>query len=692
MYSNPSLIISRGSPHGSRAKNDKTVLDAISAFGPKNMLSAWPRPGVREADKRAFIVAAGEAIGNAIVSDKAVEALRIKALQPPVAQAQPKVLTQHGDERIDPFYWLRDDARTDKKVLSYLREENEYRKSVMADTTVLQEDLYKELRGHIQEADEAVPVRHGPYHYYWRIEEGANYKIHCRRAIGASVHDENEVMDLSQPEEILLDENQRHADGKKAGREFYSLGSLEVSPDHKLMAWSEDTVGRERFTIRIKDLVTGKELISPVNDTSGEIEWYNDNSTFLFVTKDDLDRPYKVWRSNLSAPAPSLVFEEADESFYVGIGKSRSEQILFISSGSAITSEEQICHADKPDGDFKVLIPRKHDVQYDAMHSGEGEVFVLNLRDKGRPNGEILLLNGSGSEPSVLLPHSSQVKIEGVSMSSAWLVVWQRKLGLQCATIFKRGSTWSLADGQDLSFDDEPAYSIWAGSQADFSSPILRLVYTSLTTPSSTIDFNLETGSRAVKKVQPVPHFDKSLYATERIWCTSHDDVKVPISLVYRKDKFKKDGSSRLLLDGYGSYEISNDPYFTSSRLPLLDRGFVYAIAHIRGGGEMGRLWYEVRLTPSHLFMFHLTLYSCFYNRPASSKTSPTHSVTSSLPLSSSSRMATLLLSIWPSREDQQVVSSLALSATSAPTCSRALSQASLLSTASRRCSTRPSL
>lgn len=191
------------------------------------------------------------------------------------------------------------------------------------------------------------------------------------------------------------------------------------------------------------------------------------------------------------------------------------------------------------------------------------------------------------------MPHNKEVKIEGVSLSAGFLVVWMRKEGLQCATIFTRGSTWStLTGGVDLTFDDEPAYSIWAGAQSDFDSPVLRVVYTSLTTPSSTIDFSLETGTRAIKKVQPIPNFDKSLYASDRIWC-ENDGVRVPISLVYRKDKFTKDGSSRLLLDGYGSYEISNDPYFTSSRLPLLNRGFVYAIAHIRGGGEMGRMWYE---------------------------------------------------------------------------------------------------
>ena len=564
------------------------------------MISAWPRPGIKEAEKAAFIAAAGEAIGKVFRDNawdnESLEALRLKALLPPLAKAEPKVLISHGDERIDPYYWIRDDSRKDKSVLAYLAEENVYRKAVLADTETLQADLYTELRGHIQEADESVPVRHGPYFYYWKLEEGKQYKVHCRRKVGPqSVHDENEVMDLSEPEEILLDENKRQEDGKKVGKDFYSLGSLEVSPDHKLMAWSEDTVGRERSTLHVMDLTTRKELISPIDETSGEIEWFNDNSTFLFVTKDDLDRPYKVWRASLVGDsAPSLIFEETDESFYVGIGKSRSEKVLFISSGSAITSEDQICDASKQSDDFKVLIPRKHDVQYDALHSGDGNIFVLNLRDKERPNGEILLLDGPGSEPTVLLPHSSDVKIEGVSLSAGWLVVWQRKLGLQCATIFKRGSIWSaLTDGVDLSFEDEPAYSIWTGAQSDFNSPLLRIVYTSLTTPSSTIDCSLETGKRAVKKVQPVPNFDKSLYATDRIWCMSHDGVKVPISLVYRKDKFVKDGTSKLLLDGYGSYEISNDPYFSYTRLPLLDRGFVYAIAHIRGGGEMGRLWYE---------------------------------------------------------------------------------------------------
>jgi oligopeptidase B len=289
-------------------KNDKAtaVLGAISAFAPKNMLAT----GLKETERSLYIAAAGEAIGKALVSDTALEALRVKALSAPMAESHNKVLSHHGEDRKDPYYWIRDDSRTDKKVLSYLSQENEYRKAVMADTEDLQEVLYKELRGHIQEADEAVPVRLGSYHYYWRLEEGANYKIHCRRKVGASVHDENETMDLAQPEEILLDENLRHADGKKAGRDFYALGSLEVSPDHRLMAWSEDTVGRERFTIRVKDLETGKEMMAPVNDTSGEIEWYNDNATFLFVTKDDLDRPFKVgsqaWRQAFYLPLHAL--------------------------------------------------------------------------------------------------------------------------------------------------------------------------------------------------------------------------------------------------------------------------------------------------------------------------------------------------------------------------------------------------
>eukprot|EP00955_Chlamydomonas_euryale_P116562 366426-Chlamydomonas_euryale.AAC.26 len=397
------------------------------------------------------------------------------------------------------------------------------------------------------------------------------------------------------------DENVRKLQG---GFTFYMVSGVEMSPDHKLMAWAEDTTGNERFTLRVKDLATGKEVMEPIPGTDGDTVWAADNKTLFYTTKDEQERPYKVWRHILGTKEHTVVFEEKDDAFFVGIDKSRSEKLIFIGCGSAITSEFRFIHADQPMSEFAVVLPRVNDVQYDVCH--RGAYLFLTMRDKERPNSEVLavkladLKGDSDSMPpvKVLLPHDPAIKLEGISVSKDFLVVFKRVEGLQRARVHVLPVDGSLpsslaSDGEEIMFE-EPAYTLGPGRQGDFDSCVVRLSYASLATPSSVIDFDMSTGKRAVKKVQPVlGGFKKEDYVTERQWATSHDGTKVPISIVYKKDLVKLDGSDNMLLYGYGSYEICIDPWFSLERLSLLNRGVIFAIGHIRGGGEMGRLWYE---------------------------------------------------------------------------------------------------
>jgi len=590
-------------------KQERDLAAALISSGRQYLFRNWPAPGVRDAEKRALLTALSSHLSS---GGAPVEPLRLAALQAPLANKVPHVLSTHGHDRTDNYYWLRDDARKNKRVLEHLSSENAYTKAVMADTESLQEVLYKEMRGRIQEADQSVPERRGGYYYYSRTLEGQQYRMYCRRRVppGAKPVDEKDNMDESQPEEVLLDENLRKEQG---GHTFYSVGCFEVSPDHKLLAWSEDTVGNERYTLRVKNLESGAEVMAAIPQTSGDVEWAADNQHLFYVVKDHLDRPYKVLRHEVGRPASEdvVVHEEKDESFYVGIHKSHSEEYVFISSGSAVTAESRFIRASEPTSDFKVVLPRVNDVEYSVSH--RGQYFYITLRDKERPNSELLVaptmlfeggvgaLEGQAvaSALRVLLPHSKEDKLEHVSVSRDYLAVFKRSGGLQRATVFKlpadgsAPASLSAESGKEVTFE-EPAYSLGGGTCGDFDSSVLRLSYTSLTTPSSTIDYNMATGARAVKKVQPVlGGFNKDMYVTERQWAVSHDGVKVPVSIVYRKGAVKLDGNDPLLLNGYGSYEISNDPYFNANRLCLLDRGFVFAMAHIRGGGEMGRYWYE---------------------------------------------------------------------------------------------------
>lgn len=577
------------------SSSERKLIVTLASQGQGHLFRAWPRPGLADAAKRKLVSRAARYVAAA---GAALEDERLAVLQPPVCPTREKLLSLHGDERTDPYYWLRDDSREDKDVVAYLDDENVYTRAVMADTELLQQDLYKEMRGRIQEADVTAPVRHSGHMYYSRTEEGAQYKVHCRRKLPADAKPPTEADSLEGcgEEEVLLDENE---EAKKWS--FYVVGGYEVSPNQKLLAWAEDTKGGEQYTLRVTDLETGKELLSkPIHNTSGSLAWANDNATLFYVTKDKLDRPFKVWRHKLgSDPKDDVcVFHEEDDAYYVGLGRSRSDEVLVIHAGSAITSDMRYLDAATPEGEWKVLLPRQDDVEYSASHRGDH--FFINIRDKDRPNSEILVAPMSDpTAATVLVPHRDDVKIEGMVVSKDYLAVFQRIEGLQACTVYPLPADGSMpasldeSKGQRLAFE-EPAYELGPGGQGDFDSPVLRLVYSSLTTPTSIMDHNMATAGRATKKVTPVlGGFSKDDYETRRMWALAPDGVKVPVSVVWRKGLAKLDGTDPLLLDGYGSYEICNDPYFSSNRLSLVDRGWVFAIAHIRGGGEMGRRWYE---------------------------------------------------------------------------------------------------
>eukprot|EP00878_Enallax_costatus_P023740 GHUV01025278.1.p1 GENE.GHUV01025278.1~~GHUV01025278.1.p1 ORF type:complete len:552 (+),score=140.91 GHUV01025278.1:456-2111(+) len=351
--------------------------------------------------------------------------------------------------------------------------------------------------------------------------------------------------------------------------------------------------------------------MTPIPGTSGDVMWANDNNTLFYIVKDHLDRPHKVLRHNIGQQGDDqVVYEEKDEAFYVGIGRSHSEQLLYIHSGSAVTSETSYLSADNPTGNFTVILPRTQDVEYSVSHhpgsnsssgggsSGSGGWFLMVYRDPSKPNSELRVAPvDDPSQQKVLLPHRDDVKLEHASVGAKWIVVSERSRAQQSVVIYRvpEGGAVpeSLTDGQKVEFE-EPAYSLSGGLTGDFDSQVLRLRYSSLTTPPSVYDQRMDTGKRALKKVQPIlGGFNKEDYVTERLWATAPDGVQVPISLVYRKGMAKLDGSDPLLLHGYGSYEMPYDPGFNRDQLSLVDRGWTVAIAHIRGGGDMGRMWYE---------------------------------------------------------------------------------------------------
>jgi oligopeptidase B len=493
-------------------------------------------------------------------------------IKPPVAEIIPKLDIMQDEQRTDNYFWLRD--KSNPKVIEYLEAENRYTEAVMKHTEPFQEQLYQELLGRIKETDLTVPEKLDDYFYYTRTETGKQYRIYCRKQ-GS----------LDAAEEILLDGN-----ALAEGHDYMAIGAYEVSPNHQLLAYAINTTGDEKFTLRVKDLSTGELLPDEVPNIYYGVEWANDNQTLFYTTLDDTKRPYKLHRHKLGSDSQedALVYHETDESFYLHLGKTRSNAYLLMNLESNNTSEVHYLEADDPTGDFKVFQPRRREVEYSVEHHSDRFLIVTNVDAKNFKLIEAPVDAPSEANWKEVISHREAVKLDGVSPFQNHLVVYERENGLKQIRIFE------LATNEVHSVDfPEPVYTFWGGGNREFNTNILRFHYSSFITPNSVFDYNMDAKTRELKKQEEVlGEYDPSRYESQRIFAEAADGTEVPVSLVYKKG-MTQDGNNPLLLIGYGSYGISIDPNFASNGLSLLDRGFIVAIAHIRGGGEMGRPWYE---------------------------------------------------------------------------------------------------
>jgi oligopeptidase B len=493
----------------------------------------------------------------------------------PKAKVIPKSLEKHKDIRIDNYFWMNE--RENPEVIDYLNQENAYYNSMTAHTKDFQKDLFEEMKGRIKEDDQSVPYLYNGYYYITRFEIGQDYPIYSRKK-GS----------LSADEEILFNCN-----NLAKGHPFFQLGGLSVSPDNKFATFGVDTVGRRIYTIQIKNLETGEILSDKIENVTGGSVWANDNKTIFYTRQDKVTlRADKIFRHKLGTNSADdvLVFDEKDDTFNVSVSKEKSKKYIVIGSGSTLTTEYRILNSDNPDGEFTVFQPRVRGLEYSISHFGDS-FYVLTNKDKAT-NFKLMKTpeNATSKENwKDLIPHRKDVLIEDIEIFRNYLVVEERSNGLNHIRIMP----WSGAGEYYLPFGSE-TYNAYTTTNVDFDTDVLRYSYQSLATPSSVIDFNMTTKEKEIKKEQQVlgGKFDKNNYIEERIWATATDGTKVPISMVYRKE-LKKDGKNPLLLYAYGSYGITMDTYFSSTRLSILDRGFVFAIAHIRGGEDLGRQWYE---------------------------------------------------------------------------------------------------
>ena len=519
--------------------------------------------------------------------------------EPPVAARRPVELRAHGDVRVDDWYWLRD--RDDPAVLAHLEAENAYTDAVMAPTLALQKTLYEEIVARIEETDLSVPVRKGPWLYYGRTVEGSSYGIHCRRPVHPGWQDDQLPGGPGHPppddEVVLIDENHL-----AEGHEYFALGNLAVSPDHNWLAYSTDTTGGERYTMRFADLGAGWESPESIEDTSYGVAWANDNRTVFYVRVDAAMRPYQLWRHRVGTDpgADGLVYEEPDDRFYLGVGRTKDDRYVLCGLHSKVTSEVRALPADRPEGDFAVIEARRQGIEYSVDHDeGDGSEardprFLIVTNDGAE---DFRLMAAPETTPGrdawqEVIPARKGVRLDDVDPFAGHLVVYEREDGETRIRILDPVSLTSRPVGQP-----ESPSTVWGGANPEYDSSVLRYEYTSLVTPRSVYDLPLDGGDAVLRKRQPVlGRFDPGDYRTERRWAMADDGTEVPISLAYRPDLVAQPREGRpapCLLYGYGSYEASMDPTFSSLRLSLLDRGLVFAIAHVRGGGEMGRRWYE---------------------------------------------------------------------------------------------------
>ena len=514
-------------------------------------------------------------------------------LAPPVAARVPHERTHHGDTFVDDYEWLRD--KDSPETLAHLEAENAWTEGRTAHLADLRDRIFEEIRTRTQETDLSVPVRKGEWWYYGRTVEGKQYGLSCRRP----VQDPSDWVppmcgaDETVPgEQVLLDANEL-----AEGHDFFALGASSVSTDGRLLAFSTDTTGDERFLLQVKDLTTGELLPDSIPGTSYGATWDLDGTHLFYTTVDEAWRADKIWRHRLGTdPAEDvLVHHETDERFWVSVGRTRSNRFLVIGSGSKVTSEYRILEAADPTGEFRVVAPRRQGVEYAVEHAViAGEDVLLVVHNDGAVNFEVAVapLDATGHEQwRPLVPHDPAVRIEDVDPFADHLVISQRSAGLTQLRLLALGETGVVSD--ELLPMEHPIYTVGLGGNAEFDQPVLRFGYTTMATPGAVHQLDLRTGERTLLKQTPVlGDFDPDAYEQHRDWAVAEDGTRVPLSIVVPAGT-PRDGSTPFLLYGYGSYEASIDPYFTISRLSLLDRGMGFAIAHVRGGGEMGRTWYE---------------------------------------------------------------------------------------------------
>jgi oligopeptidase B len=490
---------------------------------------------------------------------------------PPVAARRPHdVVSPHGT-RDDPYYWMRDDARTNPEILAHLSAENTYANAVLAPVASLEATLFGELRARVKEDDVSVPVFDRGYWYYTRFETGKQYPIHARK---------KGTQDAA--EQILLDGNEL-----AIGHAFYKIANYDVSRDGRLIAWAEDTVGRNQFVLRIKDLETGIVHPDTAANVSGALAWANDNRTLFYGGKDEVTlRADRVSRLVLGG-AHELVHLETDAAYYVGVGATKSHRYITIGMRSTTNSEYRLIDADQPASEPRVFIPREKDHLYGVDHLGDR--FVVRTNDHAKNFRVVEVPRGKEADRAAwkdLIPHRADTLVESVALYDRFLAASVRTGGLRKVQVLPNKQPAFFIDAQD------PAYVMSVYDTPDATSQRVRYVYESMTQPSSVYELDVGTRQRAMLKQQPVPTYDPALYASEYVHATAADGTKVPISVLYRKGT-PLDGTAPLLVYGYGAYGISMEPGFAATRASLLDRGWVYAIAHIRGGQEMGRAWYE---------------------------------------------------------------------------------------------------
>ena len=511
----------------------------------------------------------------AILSVPVMASSAVLTEAPRAAKVDFQVVAPHGT-RNDPYYWLRDDTRSDPKVLAYLEQENAWYRQYSAGYQQLTTQLTEEIIGRVKQDDSSVPYRKGDYLYYNRYETGKEYPIYARKAASGGA------------EQVLLDVNQL-----AEGKDFYQVANLAISPDQQLLAYMEDLNGRRQYTLRIRDLRTGKELADTLSGLSAAIAWSADSKQLFVVQNDPVTLlSTKVLRHTLGQdPAKAaLVYEELDNSFYMWVSNSQDNRYVMIQLGSTVSDEIRVLDAAKTEGQFQVLAPRQRDFKYGAEHLN-GRWIIRT--DWEAPNYRLMTVAadkiGDRAHWQPLLAHSEQIFIQSFELFNNYLAISERSDGLQRIRVMP----WQDPSKAYYISSDEAAYVTGFDMNAEQDTTLLRYTYTSLTTPPSVYQLDMTSGEKTLLKQQEVlGGFDKANYVTERVWATAQDGTRIPVSLLYRKG-FKRDGTAPLYQYAYGSYGMSMDPWFRASVLSLVDRGFVYAIAHIRGGQEMGRHWYE---------------------------------------------------------------------------------------------------